>query len=212
MVDYIGTFHISCLPFCQEKLEMINGVEKTCLVIPCDDAQFVRTRKGGWCVKLLFTHLDPNPQLRASKISLSYRTQEDKYRGKRDGSFYDTLDMGFLYVNERNKALKKDRTNNMTPIFCDGRLFLDSIQREDIKVDPNTGRKYVDFAFRKSQLLDAFGNSHEVVVRTDYGEHQIGVAKEIRDEEGWFTPTQQSQHESNNENKQSPTEYEGYQW
>lgn len=208
MADYIGTFFISKLPFCFEKQEMINGVEKTCLVIPCEEAQMDRTRQGAWFIRLKVSELKPNPQLRSHKIALGYRNYPNVDKARAVGYYETSQKLGHLFVN--NPAPKADYTNNMTQIFCDGKLFLDSIQREDIKTDPMTGRKYVDFRFRKTERLDSFGNSHEVIVRTDYGEHQIGLAKEIRDEEGWFTPPAGSG--APEEHKQQSPEYDGYKW
>lgn len=213
MADYFGTFFISKLPFCFEKLEMVNGVEKTCLVIPYDEAQMGRTRNGSVFLKLKLNQLDPNAQLRSHKIRLGYRDYNEVNKAKQLG-YYDTANnLGYLYVRADGdgKDAKVDYTNNMTQIFCDGKLFLDSIQREDIKVDPMTGRKYIDFSFRKTPKLDSFGNSHEVIVRTEYGEHQIGLAKELRDKDGWFSqPSENTQQP--NENKQTPSEYDGYKW
>lgn len=214
MADYVGTFFISKLPFCFEKQEMINGVEKTCLVIPCDEAQLDRTRYGAWFLRLKCAEVPPNPQQRAIKLKLGYRNKPEVEKARRLRYYKETLDMGYLFVDMRDgdDSRKRDKTNNMTHIFCDGKLFLDSIQREDIKVDPQTGRKYVDFAFRKTQYLDAFGNSHEVIVRNDYGEHQIGVAKEIRNNECYFTQPTENGNQQQSENKQTPSEYDGYIW
>lgn len=208
MADYFGTFFISKLPFCYEKQEIINGVEKTCIVIPCDEAQMGRTRTGSLFLKLKINQCSINPQLRTHKIRLGFRDNKEVAKAQNLGYYKTASDLGFLYAraDNNNKDAKKDYTNNMTQIFCDGKLFMDSIQHEDIKVDPLTGRKYIDFAFRKTPKLDAFGNSHEVVVRTEYGEHQIGVAKELRDEEGWFSSPPPT------ENKQPTQEYEGYAW
>lgn len=214
MADYFGTFFLSKLPFCFEKQEMINGVEKACLVIPCDEAQMGRTRNGSWFLKLKLNQCEPNPQLRSHKIRLGYRDYKEVNKAKKLGYYDNANNLGYLYVRADGdgKKAKNNYTNNMTPIFCDGKLFLDSIQRDDIKVDQMTGRKYVDFAFRKTPKLDAFGNSHEVIVRTDYGEHQIGIAKEIRDDEGWFAQPTENNNKQTNENKQTPSEYDGYQW
>lgn len=213
MADYFGTFFISKLPFCYEKTEMINGVEKQCLVIPCDEAQLSRTRNGSWFLRLQVNQCDVNPQMRSHKISLGYRDNKEVDKGRRLGYFDSAKHLGFFYLRDSTGQSRKiDYTNNMTPIFCDGKLFLDSIQHDDIKVDSQTGRKYIDFAFRKTQRLDAFGNSHEVIVRSDYGEHQIGVAKEIRDDEGWFTQPTGNENQQQSENKQAPSEYDGYQW
>lgn len=211
MADYFGTFFISKLPFCFEKQEMVNGVEKTCLVIPYDEAQMGRARNGAVFLKLMINQCEPNPQLRTHKIRLGFRDYDEMKKARRLGTFETANNLGFLYLRCDNPSAKVDYTNNMTQIFCDGKLFVDSIQREDVKTDPMTGRKYIDFSFRKTPKLDSFGNSHEVIVRTEYGEHQIGVAKELRDEEGWFTqPSENTQQPT--ENKQTPSEYDGYQW
>ena len=101
-------------------------------------------------------------------------------KAERMGYLNTSRNLGYLFVaSEDDESKKLDKTNNMIPILCEGRLFLDSISSEDIKTDQRTGRKYVNVTFRKSRLLDAFGNSHEFVVKTDYGEHQIGVARQI---------------------------------
>ena len=179
MADYFVSLFISKLPYCQERTEVINGVKQTCLVIPCDDAQMVRTRGGAWCVKMLAREVQPNPQMRSNRLSLVYRTNEEAEKAERAGVMPNSNNLGYLYFFVKDEELKLDLTNNMTPITCNGRLFLDSIQKEDIKVDPLTGRKYVDFIFRKTRLLDAFGNSHEIMAQSSDCDHQIGVAKEI---------------------------------
>lgn len=208
MADYFGTFFISKLPFCFEKQEMVNGVEKTCLVIPYDEAQMGRARNGAVFLKLMINQLNPNPQLRTHKIRLGFRDYNEMAKAQRLGVFERANNLGFLYLRSDDPSAKVDYTNNMTQIFCDGKLFLDSIQREDIKVDHMTGRKYIDFSFRKTPKLDSFGNSHEVIVRTEYGEHQIGVAKELRDKD--TQPSENTQQTT--ENKQTPSEYDGYKW
>lgn len=207
MADYMCTFFISKLPFCMEKQEMINGVEKTCLVIPCDDAQIGHTANGSWFIRFRMREIPPNPQLRTHNFGLVYRNNKNVDRAKSLGYFDKSTKLGHAFVMV--KAPKADYTNNMTQIFCDGKLFLDSIQPEDVKTDRMTGRKYVEFSFRKTEFLDSFGNSHEVIVRTDYGEHQIGLAKEIRDEEGWFTPKENKEQTTE---QQKPSEYDGYEW
>lgn len=221
MADYFGTLYLSRLPFCREKLEMINGVEKPCLVIPCDESQMVRTKYGGWCLKLKINEVDPNPQMRTNNIRLGYRNEYEVEKAKKLG-YYKTSDaIGHLFLSEYgNEDRRNDYTNNMTPILCNGLLFLDSIQDEDIKTDQNTGRKYVNFSFRKSKVLDSFGNSHEVVVGGIDSEHQIGVAKEIPIEKGGITTTVSpvednivsSQRPNNQKDKNIPDKYDSWEW
>lgn len=177
---YVGTLFISKFPFAFEEQRMINGREQTCLVIPCEAGQMERTRYGAWFCRLVYHVVPPNPQQRLARIALGFKNMDEVEKSKNLGYYETSANLGYLFVaDETGDEAKLDKTNKMTNIYCEGRLFLDSIDREDIKTDPRTGRKYVDFTFRKSRLLDAFGNSHEVVVRTDYGEHQIGVARQI---------------------------------
>lgn len=177
---YIGTLFISKFPFAFEEQRMINGREQTCLVIPCEAGQMERTRYGAWFCRLVYHVVPPNPQQRLAKIALGFKNMEEVEKSKNLGYYETSENLGYLFVaDETGDEVKLDKTNKMTNLYCEGRLFLDSIDREDIKTDPRTGRKYVDFTFRKSRLLDAFGNSHEIVVRSDYGEHQIGVARQI---------------------------------
>ena len=140
-----------------------------------------RTRYGAWFCRLRCEICPPNPQQRVLSIKLGYKNLDELVKAKKIGLYDTTKNMGYLFVagGEESKDRVIDKTNNMTQLYCEGRLFIDSIAREDIKTDQRTGRKYVDFTFRKSRLLDAFGNSHEVVVKTDYGEHQIGVARQV---------------------------------
>lgn len=177
---YIGTLFISKFPFAFEEQRMINGREQTCLVIPCEAGQMERTRYGAWFCRLNYRLVPPNSQQRLARIALGFKNMEEVEKSKNLGYYETSENLGYLFVaDETGDEAKLDKTNNMTNLYCEGRLFLDSIDREDIKTDPRTGRKYVDFTFRKSRMLDAFGNSHEVVVRSDYGEHQIGVARQI---------------------------------
>ena len=178
---YVGTLFISKFPYAFEEQRIVNGVEQTCLVIPCEAGQMERTRYGAWFCRLRCEICPPNPQQRVLSIKLGYKNLEELVKAKKIGLYDTTKNMGYLFVagGEESKDRVIDKTNNMTQLYCEGRLFIDSIAREDIKTDHRTGRKYVDFTFRKSRLLDAFGNSHEVVVKTDYGEHQIGVARQI---------------------------------
>lgn len=177
---YLGTLFISKFPFAFEEQRMINGREQTCLVIPCEAGQMERTRYGAWFCRLVYHIVPPNPQQRLAKIALGFKNMDEVEKSKKFGYYKTSENLGYLFVaDETGDEAKIDKTNKMTHIYCVGRLFLDSIDREDIKTDPRTGRKYVDFTFRKSRLLDAFGNSHEIVVRSDYGEHQIGVARQI---------------------------------
>lgn len=179
MADYFGTLFLSKFPFCQERQEIINGVEKTCLVIPCDEAQMFRASGGGWAVRLKITELEPNPLLKSHKIRLGFRNYDEVNKAEQLGYSRASNYMGYLFVRNPAPELKRDYTNNMTEIHCKGKIFVDSIQREDIKTDPETGRRYVNFEFRKTQKIDIFGHSHEAVVKTDYGEHQIALATEI---------------------------------
>lgn len=181
MADYFGTLFLSKLPFCMERQEMVNGVEKTCLVIPCDEAQMFRASGGGWAIRLKVTELPPNPQLKSHRLRLGYRNYDEVNKAERMGYYRDCNRLGYMLVRNPAPELKKDYTNNMTEIHCKGKIFVDSIQREDIKTDPETGRRYVDFEFRKTPKIDIFGNSHEAVVKTQYGEHQIALAVEVKD-------------------------------
>lgn len=177
---YIGTLFISKFPFAFEEQRIVNGREQTCLVIPCDEGQMERTRYGAWFCRIACHLVPPNPQQRLAKIVLRFKNMEEVERSKKFGYYETSKNLGHLFVaDETGDEAKLDKTNNMTNLYCEGRLFLDSIDREDIKTDPRTGRKYLDFTFRKSRFLDAFGNSHEIVVKSDYGEHQIGVARQI---------------------------------
>lgn len=211
-MKYVGTFFLSKLPFCFEKQEMVNGVEKTCLVIPCDEAQLDRTRHGAWFIRLKCTVVPPNPQRRAIKLMLGYRSWPEVHKAKKLRYYNETEDMGYLFVDSHHSNAKKiDKTNNMTDILCTGKIFLDSVQREDIKVDSQTGRRYIDFSFRKTALLDSFGNSHELIVKTGYGEHQIGLAREIVNDQKRADNTATT-HSDSKDSKTSPSEYEGYNW
>lgn len=215
MPSYFGTLFLSNFPFCREEVHMVNGVEKACLVIPCDEAQMDRTKEGKWFVRLQINQVKPNPQLRTHTITLGYRSMKDLDRAKALRYFNkDVLGYTFIKLMPDGENTKRDYTNNMTPITCDGRLFLDSIQREDIKSDPTTGRKYIDFTFRKTPKLDAFGNSHEIIVRTTYGEHNIAVAKELRQEDNNAEPQAAvaPAPEQTTNNKQHPTDYDGHKW
>lgn len=177
---YVGTLFISKFPFAFEEQRIVNGVEQTCLVIPCDAGQMERTRYGAWFCRLRCNIVPPNPQQRVLSISLGYKNMNELDKAERMGYLNTSRNLGYLFVaSEDDESKKLDKTNNMIPILCEGRLFLDSISSEDIKTDQRTGRKYVNVTFRKSRLLDAFGNSHEFVVKTNYGEHQIGVARQI---------------------------------
>lgn len=140
-----------------------------------------RTRYGAWFCRLRCEICPPNPQQKVLSIGLGFKNVEELKKAKKLGYYNKARNMGHLFVagEEETKDRVIDKTNNMTQLYCEGRLFIDSIAREDIKTDQRTGRKYVDFTFRKSRLLDAFGNSHEVVIKTDYGEHQIGVARQM---------------------------------
>lgn len=140
-----------------------------------------RTRYGAWFCRLRCEICPPNPQQKILSIGLGFKNVEELKKAKKLGYYNKARNMGHLFVagEEETKDRVIDKTNNMTQLYCEGRLFIDSIAREDIKTDQRTGRKYVDFTFRKSRLLDAFGNSHEVVIKTDYGEHQIGVARQM---------------------------------
>lgn len=140
-----------------------------------------RTRYGAWFCRLRCEICPPNPQQKVLSIGLGFKNVEELKKAQKLGYYNKARNMGHLFVagEEETKDRVIDKTNNMTQLYCEGRLFIDSIAREDIKTDQRTGRKYVDFTFRKSRLLDAFGNSHEVVIKTDYGEHQIGVARQM---------------------------------
>lgn len=178
---YVGTLFISKFPFAFEEQRIINGREQTCLVIPCEAGQMERTRYGGWFCRLRFDICPPNPSQKILSIELGFKNVDELEKARYLGYYDKAKNLGHVFVagEEETKDRVLDKTNKMTNLYCEGRLFLDSIDREDIKTDPRTGRKYVDFTFRKSRLLDAFGNSHEIVVRSDYGEHQIGVARQI---------------------------------
>lgn len=177
---YVGTLFVSKFPYAFEEQRIVNGVEQTCLVLPCEAGQMERTRYGAWFVRLRCELSPPNPQQKIVDIRLGYKNLDEFEKARRSGIYERTKNLGHLFVAEEDDDTKKlDKTNNMIPIQCDGRLFIDSIAKEDIKTDPRTGRKYVDIIFRKSRLLDAFGNSHEIIVPTDYGEHQIGVARQL---------------------------------
>lgn len=205
MTDYFGTFFLSSLPFCQERQEMVNGVEKTCLVIPCDEAQLFRASDGGWAVRLKMTGLKTNPLMKSHKIRLGYRNYNEVDKAKRLGYYHSGNSLGYMFVRNPAPELKKDYTNNMTEINCKGKLFIDSIQREDIKTDPATGRRYVEFYFSKTPAIDIFGNSHEVTVKTGYGEHQIGLATEIN-KDGNAAP----KNDNNDSNNSGADLYNGY--
>lgn len=187
-MHYVGTLFMTYFPYSFEEQRIINGVEQPCLVIPCLPGQMQRTRYGGWFVRIVCNICPPNPAQRVLDINLSLRNMAGMtnaiIRNSNDGHKH----LGHIFVDGENDERVLDKTNNMTHLYCEGRLFIDSIAREDVKIDPYSGRKYIDFTFRKSRLLDAFGNSHEIVVKTDYGEHQIGVARQIDIEEAPESP------------------------
>lgn len=149
-------------------------------------------------MRLKITEIPPNPNLKSHKIRLGYRNYVEVEKAERLGYYRDCNNLGYLFVRNPAPELKKDYTNDMTDIYCKGKIFIDSIQHDDIKIDQETGRRYVDFEFRKTPKIDIFGNSHEAVVKTRYGEHQIALATEVRGDTSTPQPPK------------TDTTYEGY--
>lgn len=177
-MDYYGTMFLSKLPMAREERLMVEGKEERCLVIPISRGQLIRSHDGAWCMNFRCTAVEPGAEKRTHRLSLAYRNKEAKARSDREGTYPASTALGHLFVKDENRQKKLNRTNNMTPILCTGSIILDDISPDDIIQDPHTGKRYVRFTFRKTQFLDAFGNSHEIVCVKDTGEHQIGLARE----------------------------------
>lgn len=176
-MKYFGSLFLNELPYVIEERRVVLGKEQHCIVIPTDTCQLKRGKNGRWLFN--FRALDSvyEERMISHDLSLVYRTNEDAAEAKRMGLHRARI--GVLHPMSEDDSKKLDLTNNMTPIFCTGDIFIDEICKEDIRTDPRTGKRYLRFSFRKTQLLDAYGNSHEIVVTTRDGEHQIGLAKEI---------------------------------
>lgn len=180
-MNYIVSLFLTDLPFVTEEMRMVNGTEKRCLVIPTDEAQLVRSGKGTWCLKMAMMEKQPDAMHRTHRLSVMYRNNGEVEKAKRLG-YYDKLErIGHSFIRDISEGMKKNRQNDMTPIVCTGTILLDDIKPEDITTDPRTGKRYVRFTFRKMQYLDDFRNSHELAVVNEYGEHQIGIAREWRE-------------------------------
>lgn len=177
-MDFYGTMFLSSLPMAREEMLMVEGKEERCLVIPMSRGQLIRGKNGEWCMNFRCTACEPDADKHTHRLSLAYRNKEKHQRSVREGTYPRSTRLGHLFVKNEDRNKKEERTNNMTPILCTGSIVLDDIKPEHITQDPYTGKRYVRFTFRKTQYLDAFGNSHEIVCVTDCGEQQIGLAKE----------------------------------
>lgn len=179
-MDYFGTLLLSNFPLAYEKMLPVgdDGVEEKCLVIPISRGQLVRTKFGDWAVNIKLTACEPDAEKRTHRIKLAYRNSAARVRAKEEGVWSKSQNLGYLFVLVDDISKRLNRTNNMTPILCTGALCLDDIRPDDIVQDAKTGKRYVRFTFRKTQYLDKFGNSHEVVIVDDKGENQIGLARE----------------------------------
>lgn len=79
----------------------------------------------------------------------------------------------------RLPCIFRTRYGSEKPMFCKGFLFVREILNSSIKVNPETGKKYIPCVFRKMLEVDNQKNSHEVVfVRPNGTEVQIGVFRE----------------------------------
>lgn len=81
----------------------------------------------------------------------------------------------------------------------DGRIFtgslcVDDIPREDIMTDTNTGKKFINVRFAKTEYLDQYMNTHELVIARPDSEDviSIGLFKEWRKE--GYVPTNETPH------------------
>lgn len=80
------------------------------------------------------------------------------------------------YINHLVFRNPNDGTFIYTGVIC-----VDDIPRDDIKTEPNTGKKYVDTIFRRLKVIDTYMNTHQLIIAKDDGsEIEIGRFKEWR--------------------------------
>lgn len=177
-MDFFGRVTLSSLPFVTERREVVNGKEQVCLLIPTEEAQLKRSKRGEYGFNFRLKEVGPNPLMHSHRMSLVYRTKDDAYKSQKENTFNEAADIGFMRPLDERTYKKKDRTNNMTSILATGVICLSDITPDDIETDPRTGKKYLRTTFKKMQLLDDFNNSHELVVSRPDGDIPIGLYRE----------------------------------
>lgn len=101
-----------------------------------------------------------------------------------------------------------------TGMIFTGSVCVDDIPREDIRQDPNTGKKFIQTKLQRLPMLDTYFNTHELVIARPDGECvQIGLFKEWR-KEGYVPPAAPQQypeeiHNTGVNQRDLPTEIDG---
>lgn len=71
-----------------------------------------------------------------------------------------------------------------------GSICASDIPKQDINIDPDTGKKFINVRLRKMEKLDTYFNTHELVIARQNGECvTIGLFKEWK-KEGYVPPTE----------------------
>lgn len=83
---------------------------------------------------------------------------------------------------ENNNRYIKDlifRSESDRRYVYSGVICIDDIPTDEIKTDPNTGKKYINTRFQKLKYLDTYMNTHQLVIVTKSGDEiEIGKFKE----------------------------------
>ena len=171
-MNYYLTLNLTKLPYVTEKRVEIDGELQQCVVIPINAGQVKRSAKGEPLLGIRMIEIEPNAALQTHQVVFQIRDPEKKVRLCRH-----ELYAGFarLYSDEIKKNASE---NNMTDFLATGVICLDDIAPDDIIKEPRTGKRYVKVTFKKTPVLDAFKNSHELIVKKENGDIRVGLFRE----------------------------------
>lgn len=180
-MNYFLSLILSNIPGSTERMEVIKGVEKQCLVIPIDSGQLIRMRNGGLKIKVRLNECESDGSTKTHKAKLMFRSfsEAKKYKDTRVGTLVKNIGAMYLDYDKENFREQLDMENRKsTDVLIKFRIFLDVIQPSSIRRDPVSNRRYVEAYLRKREFLDNARHTHDIIVKYGESEYQIGIGTE----------------------------------
>jgi hypothetical protein len=148
-MDFFSVVNLSKINWSFIERRVLGGKETNVLVIPCNNGQVFRSRKGDITIRYFVRE---NDRMEANgcthKMNIAWMSKD--YRSTLDAETRENAkDAGKLSPCLNNNGYEINYDNSAaTPIYAKGAICLDELEARHIHINCKTGQKTVQCAFR----------------------------------------------------------------
>lgn len=154
-MQYSIRLYIAHLPNVLTETRIIDGKEQTCLILPVDDNQFRKGKKGNYFLSLRMMEEPANPQGHSHTIALRWNNKEGLEEAHRRGIDKYTRKMGVARAYETSRVTEVHDQNNVEDIEFVGEIILSDIPRRQFWRNRRNNKWYIPYLQMKSRYDDS---------------------------------------------------------